>query len=129
MSNVIQSDIPASFFGQVLEAKRKGGADDLYILDIRDAWERKEYEVPFALAIPAKEARTIPKMSASEFKKLYGVEKPKKDSYILLVCEGGRRAMTVKQFLREKGFKHVFALVDGLERWVAAKKGAYDEDL
>ena len=87
---------------QLAEWRRRGGAPDL--LDVREPYEVEIAHLPDSRHVPL---ATLPGALASLDR-----ERP-----LVVVCHHGIRSASAADFLRRQGFRHVWNLAGGIERW------------
>ncbi len=75
------------------------------ILDAAPAGYKREFGLAGALAIPDKNSF------------LEQAERLDKETPLFVYCPGGTRSVAVCKLAQEMGFKHIFNLVDGMERY------------
>jgi rhodanese-related sulfurtransferase len=89
---------------QELTPAKAAGFPNALFLDVREPHEWDTVHLPGAVLIPLAElpskADSLPK------------ERP-----IIVVCHHGIRSQRGAQFLRKRGFKEVYNLIGGINRW------------
>ncbi len=79
-------------------------SNDYILIDVRNPNEYGEGHLPGAINIPNYEIEN----------KIYG-KVPNKEKLILLYCRSGGRSLQVQEILKEKGYKNVYSLKNGIE--------------
>ncbi|GAX87873.1 conserved hypothetical protein [Lebetimonas natsushimae] len=97
------------------EFTKKFNAGEAVLLDIRMAFEKKVWNLPFAIDIPANELE-------NRFNEL------PKDKLIVTACPGNSRSSFAAAFLVDKGFNAKF-LTEGLLELMKAFKGGKAKEL
>lgn len=101
----------------IIQAKKRGKAKDIIIIDIREAYEiKKSSPFPFSIHIASKDIpRAFQQMSNRAFKDQYKIDKPTKTSKVVLVCSTGQRSGVAMKLLLEFGYKFVSILTAGTD--------------
>lgn len=78
--------------------------DDVFLLDVREEWERQVAPFPGAELVPL---RTLPA----------ALETLPRDREVVTICHHGVRSARAAAILRDAGFPRVRNLVGGIDRW------------
>lgn len=115
----------------IVNAKKKGSAKEVTIIDLRDPDEREdEGFIPYSYNLPAPDLADMYRLSRSNFKKKHHFDCPDKASPILLYCSNQRRSDTAAQVLTRRGFRHAVSYAGGHNDWQQKKQSnQYDDDL
>ncbi len=85
--------------------------ETLLIIDIREESECKEGMIPGAIMIP----RGV--LESKIFAALTNHRKAN-DTGIYLICRSGMRSILAAQSLQDMGFKNVYSIHGGMQRWI-----------
>ena len=100
----------ASFTPNALQQVRQTQAQQLYLVDTREAYERSQFNMGYDRALRYADL-------------IYGAiptDLPK-DKLIVLLCHSGLRGYLAAQFLKNAGYTNVAFLQGGLGAWAVAK--------
>ncbi len=97
------------------EFKKEFNAGNAVLIDIRMPFEKKVWNLPFALDIPANELENR-------------TDELPKDKLIVTACPGNGRSSFAAAFLKENGFNAKY-LVEGLLEIMKAYKGGKAKEL
>ena len=89
---------------QDLAKRLRRGADDLFLLDVRDAHEMDIVQLPGSTNIPLDD---LPR----------SLDALPRDRQIVVLCKRGNRSQRALKVLSEAGFTHICHLTGGLEAW------------
>lgn len=88
------------------------------VIDVRGRKEIKASgSIPGSLNIPFDKIDTALQKTPQEFKKLFGINKPKENSPILFLCQRGQRSKTAMDTARAMGFRKAMSLQGGWETY------------
>lgn len=83
------------------------GADDVYVLDVREQYEYDEKHIPNVTLLPMSEIQSR-------------LDEIPTDKEVIITCRSGNRSGQVTQFLEENGFDNVHNMQGGIVAWEEA---------
>jgi rhodanese-related sulfurtransferase len=97
--------MPRQIKSEDLAAKLKAG-EPVFIVDVREAWEREIASLPDQLHVPLDE---LPARAAEIA--------PPKGAPVVLYCHAGVRSFQAAAFLEQRGLQEVYSLLGGIDDW------------
>jgi len=101
-SRTMPENAPEIDVTEVAERLRSG--DGMVLLDVREAWEFELAQLPNALLIPLS---TLPN----------AVNELDSDREYVVYCHHGMRSAMAANWLKSRGFRHVFNMTGGIDAW------------
>lgn len=93
------------------------------LIDVREPSEVEEFgKIPTSVNIPLGQVEKALKLSEEEFKKIYSIDKPALDHYIIFHCRTGRRSQVAAEIAVKLGYNNVSNYVGSWVDW-AEKEG------
>ena len=83
------------------------GAEDVYVLDVREQYEYDEKHIPNVTLLPMSEIQSR-------------LDEIPTDKEVIITCRSGNRSGQVTQFLEENGFDNVHNMQGGIVAWEEA---------
>ena len=80
--------------------------DDIFLLDVREGWERDISVIRDSFAVPMSE---VPER----------IDELPKDKPIVVICRVGGRSAQVTNWLRAQGFENAINLSGGMNSWAS----------
>ena len=84
--------------------QRQGRSEELFLLDVREFWERQTASILPSEHIPMSE---IPAR----------VQELDPEQHIVVYCHHGVRSLSVTDWLRKQGYEKVQSVSGGIDRW------------
>ncbi|KAG5510604.1 hypothetical protein JKF63_06902 [Porcisia hertigi] len=114
----------------VVRALKSGGTSGVYLLDLREEFEVQALApLPHALVIHLRDLDASMQMWDKDFRRKYGVRKPRKKDRILVYASNERRAASGSAFLTWHGYKSVVYMNAKMSEYLELTQGELDEDL
>lgn len=114
----------------VIRALDGGRTSNVFIWDIRDAFERSSWKpLPHAVLVPMGELKMALDMRSSAFETKYRSRKPNTKDKILIYCATQARSGVAVGYLKSRGYVNVVAMQDSLPDYYANTQNNLDEDL
>lgn len=83
------------------------GADDVYVLDVREQYEYDEKHIPNVTLLPMSEIQNR-------------LDEIPTDKEVIITCRSGNRSGQVTEFLEQNGFDNVHNMQGGIVAWEEA---------